>query len=436
MWRRPLFLSGALLLTAAAASAQQSLSTVELAQPIGAAPIWAAPTSGDGSAPSVPGKPAPAAPAPIEAQVSDGSTADEGDQTPATLPEAEPNTAAVSDEPKVEVVTQRYPNGVVRIEREVTLDAEGSYIPHGLWRQFDPTGRPIAEGRYVQSHKEGIWRRLYRGDDAPLLATAPYRDFTPPFVSQATFSRGNLHGKWTVTDAKQRKIHELEFVAGERHGQSTWFYPSGQIMLQARYEHGAASGEVLQYGPDASVVAKEIYEEGRKLAPKIEYYDPQQLAKKSEAMYLHAALVVKTPDNWDTATLAVFESRGRDEKHGPYTAWHKNGQLSRQGEFRYDLPVGKFIYWFSNGQKQMEGTYADGRQEGSWTWWHENGLKSIAGEYRDATPIGVWSWWLASGKLAQKADLSEKSIAGPMPEAEESPREAKIRLAEPVVEVR
>jgi antitoxin component YwqK of YwqJK toxin-antitoxin module len=145
---------------------------------------------------------------------------------------------------------------------------------------------------------------------------------------------------------------------------------------------------------------------------------------------------VKSPDNWDTCTLAVFEARGQDEKHGPFTAWHKNGQLARQGEFRYDLPVGKFLYWYPNGQKQMEGTYIDGRQDGPWIWWHENGLKSIAGEYENATPVGVWQWWQASGKLAQKADLSERSQVGPVPEPEEEPRQGKVKLAEPVVEVR
>jgi antitoxin component YwqK of YwqJK toxin-antitoxin module len=207
-------------------------------------------------------------------------------------------------------------------------------------------------------------------------------------------------------------------------------------MLQAQYDRGRVHGDLLQYGPDSQLLAKETYESGRKLAPKIEYHDAQQLVKKNEAMYLHAALVIKTPDNWDRATLAVFESRGQDEKHGPFTAWHANGQLARQGEFRYDLPVGTFHYWYANGQKQMEGTYVDGRQQGQWTWWHENGLKSIAGEYRDATAIGSWSWWQASGKLSHKADLSPQPLVGPTPEAESEPREAKVRLADPVVELR
>jgi antitoxin component YwqK of YwqJK toxin-antitoxin module len=468
-WRLWISLCGALAI-GVPASAQQPAPVVELAQPIGAQPIAgepASPNPADSRAsdadstegePRLAVKPAPATPAPVatkpvlqgpvKVKVTDepkgeaaddiepAAPADEDDAAPKPLPTPGKDEVTPVDGSPVEVVKERYPSGVVRIEREVTQDPAGNYIAHGLWRQFDPTGRLIAEGRYLQSKKEGIWRRLYAGDEAALLATSPYSSFTPPFVSQATFSHGQLNGKWIVADAKERKVHELEFEAGERHGDSIWYYPSGQVMLQAKYDHGRASGEVIQYGPDSSIVAREVYEEGRKLAPKIDYYDAQQLNKKSEALYLHATLHVKTPDNWDTCTLAVFESRGQDEKHGPFTAWHKNGQLARQGEFRYDLPVGKFLYWYPNGQKQMEGTYVDGHQDGQWTWWHENGLKSIAGEYENATPIGVWQWWQASGKLAQKSDLSERSQVGPVPQPEEEPRQSKVKLAEPVVEPR
>jgi antitoxin component YwqK of YwqJK toxin-antitoxin module len=148
---------------------------------------------------------------------------------------------------------------------------------------------------------------------------------------------------------------------------------------------------------------------------------------------------VKTPDSWETCTLATFEQRGTDERHGPFTAWHRNGQPSRQGEYRYNLPVGKISYWFDNGQKQMEGMYVDGRQEGVWTWWHANGQKSITGEYHDANPVGKWAWWQANGKIAQRADLSaEKPLTSPVPTPEQGgeAREAKLQLFEPGLPLR
>jgi antitoxin component YwqK of YwqJK toxin-antitoxin module len=423
------------------AAAQPPRTLVELAEPPAAQPAALDPASvepGPIAEQPTPAQPIGGEPAPVQAQVSDeGAASIDAGEVPEQLPAPDDEgEASPLDAAPVEIVKERYENGVVRIEREVTQDAAGNYIPHGLWRQYDPTGRLIAEGRYVESRKEGIWRRLYRGDDAALFATQPYRTFTPPFVSQATFKNGRLSGKWIITDAKERKVHELTFQEGERNGPSVWYYPSGQVLQTGEYVGGRAHGDFVQYGESGDSVSRESYQEGRKLAPRIDYYDGAQLVKKTEAMILHAPLVMKSADDWESATLAVFESRGQDEKHGGYTAWHKTGQIARQGEFRYDLPVGKFLYWYANGQKQLDGDYVDGRQHGDWTWWHENGLKSISGSYENGQPVGTWSWWQASGKLAQRADLSEKGIAGPQPEVEPETRQAKVRLAEPVAEMR
>ena len=181
-------------------------------------------------------------------------------------------------------------------------------------------------------------------------------------------------------------------------------------MLQTQYEHGRVNGDVMKFAADTTLVAQENYQAGRKLAPKVEFHDTGRTIKKLETTFLHGPLVVKTPDSFDACTLAAFETRGIDERHGPFTAWHKNGQLSKQGEFRYNLPVGKIDSWFENGQRQMEGLYVDGRQEGVWTWWHGNGQKAIAGEYHDGNAVGKWTWWQPTGKVAQRADMSDRPL--------------------------
>jgi len=319
-----------------------------------------------------------------------------------------------------ELVKERYPNGSVKVEREVTQDREGSYVLHGIYRQYDERGALICEGTHEQGEATGTWKRYYAAGSAPLFATSPYKEFQAPFISQASFVNGQLDGKWTITDLKQRKISEIEFADGQRHGKAAWYYPNGTLLSQATYEKGRVHGDVMKWGADASLLAKETYTHGRKLAPKVEYYDGEH--KRSEILYLHAPLVVKTFDNFSTASLAVFEQRGADEKYGPFRIWHQNGQLARQGEFRYNLPVGKTTWFYSNGQKQMEGDYVDGKQDGTWTWWHQNGLKQISGEYRDGVAVGMWSWWKEDGKLANRSDMAAAKVANipaPLPDSDE-----------------
>ncbi|WP_425618451.1 hypothetical protein NA78x_002156 [Anatilimnocola sp. NA78] len=342
---------------------------------------------------------------------------------PAPVETTEASNDDASPEIVTELVKERYANGTIKVEREVAQDRDGNFLLHGVYRQYDERGQLICEGNHKQGEASGTWKRYYRGSETALLTSSPYRDFQPTFTSQATFVDGQLHGKWTISDAKQRKISEIEFANGNRHGKAAWFYPNGTLLSQASYDHGRVHGDVMKWGADASLLGKESYTHGRKLAPKIEYYDAEH--KKSEIYYLFAPLVVKTTDNYHNATLATFEVRGQDEKFGSFRIWHANGQLARQGEFRYNLPVGKASWFYSNGQKQMEGSYVDGKQDGTWTWWHQNGLKQIAGDYREGTPVGQWSWWKETGKLSQRNDMTATKVANipaPTPEPEDAIR--------------
>jgi antitoxin component YwqK of YwqJK toxin-antitoxin module len=308
-----------------------------------------------------------------------------------------------------ELVREYYASGAVKLEREVVRKHDGSFVSQGVFRQFDEQGTLLCEGTNEQGQPVGIWKRYYAANHAPLFATSPYKDFAEPFTSQASFSKGQIHGKWTITDAKQRKVSEIDFIGGQRHGTATWFYPQGKLLLQASFDRGRVHGDVMKWEQDSSLLGKESFINGCKLALKEEYHDNQH--KRSEVFYLQAPLVVTTPDDFHTATLATFERRGQDEKFGAFRVWHANGQLARQGEYRHNLPVGKFTWFYANGQKQMEGTYVDGKQEGRWTWWHQNGMRQIAGDYRDGVAHGKWQWWDEDGKLAKTSDLSAARVA-------------------------
>jgi antitoxin component YwqK of YwqJK toxin-antitoxin module len=344
---------------------------------------------------------------------------------------AAPTETSADPAPAAELVTEKYPSGALKIEREMVQDAEGNYLLHGAWRYFDEQGHLVLDGHFERDLKTGLWRRFYQGHETKLLTAAPYKDFAPPFISEATFRAGKLHGNWTITDSQQRKVHEIALVAGERHAAATWYHPSGAVLLHANYDRGIPSGNLTRFAPDGSIAQQENYQNGRKLAPKVEYHDQARQFKKHDIAHLHAALVLKTPDNWDTGTLATFESQGHDERHGPFSIWHANGQLARQGEYHRDQPVGKLAAWFASGQKQLEGQYVDGRQEGIWTWWHENGQKAATGEFRGGVAVGNWAWWSTAGKIAQRSDLSpDRARIDAAPEVASEIRQARVPTIE------
>ncbi len=305
----------------------------------------------------------------------------------------------------VETIKERYPDGTIKIERETTQDAQGNYINHGSWKMWDKAGNPVAQGEFRFGNRTGTWVRWYRTiTEVDLLQKIPYRDFAGPFISQATFEHGQLHGTWNIYDGKKKKISQWSFVDGKRHGPSIWWFPNGKKMREIQYRDGQIDGQLIEMGSAGTVTSNLTYQEGRKLARKNSTYPGG--AKKSQGLYLFAKDIEQSPDDWWTAKLMVTIKAGKDEKQGPWISWHSNGQRQLEGTYDHDLQVGLFSWWHANGQKALEGRYDAGKQDGDWTWWYPNGQKSIHGEYAHGNPTGRWTWWKEDGRVAQAADLS------------------------------
>ena len=174
----------------------------------------------------------PAAVEPGAAVSTDGHADENGTDSASSDP-----PVRISDEgTEIEVIRERYPNRAVKIEREVTQDADGNYVNHGSWKMWDAQGSLMVEGQYQYDHRIGVWNRWYRTAEIELLKAVPYNSFHGPFISQASFDLGRLNGKWTIYDSHQHKISEWEFVDGERHGNFTWWFPTGQKMRECHYE--------------------------------------------------------------------------------------------------------------------------------------------------------------------------------------------------------
>jgi antitoxin component YwqK of YwqJK toxin-antitoxin module len=197
---------------------------------------------------------------------------------------AEPGVAG-----EVELVRERYLDGKVRIERQVTLNNEGNYVNHGAWKMYSPTGDVVAEGQYNFGERNGMWTRWNGRKDSPTLNEFPYRDFKAPFMSQATFTNGKLDGDWIITDANDRKVSIISFKNGLRNGPATTYLPTGKIMAQTTYQNAIPIGDLLEVNKTTGELARAAtYEDGHKVVTKTNFYPGTAHKKQSEIMYLAA----------------------------------------------------------------------------------------------------------------------------------------------------
>lgn len=335
-----------------------------------------------------------------------------------TVPAGEtavPESEQGSDPTDAELVTERYPNGAVKTQRWVILDAEGNFTNHGSFKAYDQNGKLQGTGEYRNGKEHGKWSRQLLSTDGTFLAQTLDAGFEAPYISEAPLVDGQLHGIWTVRDKAGRPIVQWQFENGVRKGASSWWYSSGQKRSEVTYKNGLMDGKLVAYGANQQPEVKAVFVEGRRLTLKTESYSKGQ--KMSEGSYLAPADAIETYYDWWNLVVrtAPAQETGPGVKHGPWTYWHVNGKVRMQGEYKEDLPVGKFTWWYENGQKQAEGEYVEGRQHNVWVGWHPNGMKKYKGDYQEGTQAGVWMVWKEDGRRTEVHEYNQQEKAEEIP---------------------
>lgn len=305
----------------------------------------------------------------------------------------------------VETIRQRYPDGKVRVIRQVAQDAAGNYYNHGAWKVFSKSGAVVAEGQFERGKMEGQWRRYHTSSSGGLFSTPPFDKYRGQFLSVASFSDGKLDGPWTIYDQDQQKIFEIPYSNGKRDGTATWWYPSSNKMREATFRDGVMDGEVLEWDEQGKLTRREQFVSGQRVIRNTSYYRGQR--KSEEQFFLDAKFELDGEDQWWDAKPAPFLPSGQRVQHGPIMRWYENGQPRMQGQYKSDQRVGQFTWWHENGGRHLVAFYREGKKEGLWTWWHPNGMKSIQGEYKDDEAVGPWTWWEENGRVHRQEDFDK-----------------------------
>ncbi|MEQ8846615.1 hypothetical protein [Botrimarina sp.] len=301
--------------------------------------------------------------------------------------------------PEHEVIQQRDQQGRVRVYREVRLNQAGDYVNHGAYREWDAAGQLIGQGRYAWGEATGVWRRWATAADAPLLASAPFRAFEGPFLSQAEYRNGRPHGVWRIIAADGRTAAEVPLRDGLRHGSAVLYQPDGAAFSRQAFSHGVMEGplETTDQRGEPQTVA--VYEAGRRQLTRVEQY-PSGAEKSREEWLGPPARVAEADDPWRLC-LARFEESGAELRHGRREAWWPNGQKKLSVEYRFGHAVGEARWWHENGQLAVHGVYEQGRAEGLWSWWRESGARRAACRYAAGQPDGAAALWAADGRRVQ-----------------------------------
>lgn len=312
-------------------------------------------------------------------------------------------------------IRQRYPDGKDQLIRQVIQDENGNYVNHGPWRLYNQRRELVARGQFDNGLMDGTWERWHPANSGGMFSKEPFTKFEGPFISTATFSDGKLDGVWIISDRNARKILEVPYRDGKRHGPATWYYPNSQRLRTVNFRNGFLDGPLMEWDEQNRIVRNDEYINGQKVVRVTSFFAPNQL--KSETYYLDGKLELGGEDSWWDGEPAEYVNDGIRVQHGPTVAWHANGQRKMAGQYKDDQRVGLFVWWHENGTRALAGRYQDGLKTGTWTWWHKNGMKSIEGEYKRDEPVGQWTWWNAGGEVEYREDFGQgRDSTGDLPD--------------------
>jgi antitoxin component YwqK of YwqJK toxin-antitoxin module len=286
-----------------------------------------------------------------------------------------------------EVLREQDAAGRVRVVREVSEDAAGNCVNHGLWHLRGPDGQLAAEGRYELGLRTSIWRRWLSSDDIPMESTSQFVGFQLPLTSQAEYAGGVMVGTWAITDARGRTCTSIQLDRGTRHGDACWWSPAGTLVRRENFKHGRLDGEVYAWNQSTQTLEHAAtWVDGCRLVRSIDYYPAPSSDRRAEGDFLLGPQLVTLPDDFWETRLAQHRFGQECIPHGHWKHWHPGGQVAAEGRYAWGRPVGEFTWRHANGQKLAVGSYADdGRPAGVWRWWNPEGAHLAAVSLDQAT---------------------------------------------------
>jgi antitoxin component YwqK of YwqJK toxin-antitoxin module len=296
----------------------------------------------------------------------------------------------------VEIIRERFKNGAVHIERQVSLDVDDNFTNNGSYQEWNERGELIATGRFSNGLMQGPWVKLLPTKGVPLLSTYPYSKFKGPFQSTVNFDGGRMNGVWTISDSENRVVSQIALVDGNREGQSNWFHHNGTVLYQANFSNGTLHGSYIERASDGKLVQDLNYQQGQRSEVIRQFYPSKAI--RNEIVHLSALQSVVTSDDWSATQLAKLDSTGDSVPHGSFVHYFENGQVNVRGTHDRGQLVGQYESWHANGERSATGMYQQGKEEGKWVWWHPNGMRRAAASYSSGTADGPLLTWNEQGK--------------------------------------
>jgi antitoxin component YwqK of YwqJK toxin-antitoxin module len=185
----------------------------------------------------------------------------------------EPESDPPGREVRKQKVEDKYEDGKLRSERNVSILSDDTYVNDGPYVEYYPDGQKFAEGNYVAGVMEGEWN--YWHPTGEVCKTITFKKGKPEgtfevrradgtLESKQSFKNGIRHGEWVTyyEDGKTPKV-KANIVDGKVEGERTTYFENGQMRQQAQFKAGQLDGPMAEFNDTGKKIAEATFKEGK-----------------------------------------------------------------------------------------------------------------------------------------------------------------------------
>ena len=298
-------------------------------------------------------------------------------------------------------------------------------VPSGFWTSFNEEGMRKSEGNWLSGELVGEW--VFYDGQGRVQTTLNY-------------SIGRKDGLEQQWDTLGVLIRSLPWKQDTLNGWEIGYNPNGSELERIPWNSGQKEGIALGYGYSKSgerrIIRRMGYREdllrwvedinryddqGRETGKWMTFWPNERV--RSEGPYdrgLREGVFKFFNRNGDLERTETYK-RGERVMDAPEAvaldlrkSFHSNGEVSRQGPWRENTPMGTHRYFdesghlievkvFRNGQLHATGMLDSlGRRFGEWTLFWKEGMRKETGHYLEGKRDGNWTFYATDGRVEQE----------------------------------
>jgi antitoxin component YwqK of YwqJK toxin-antitoxin module len=267
-----------------------------------------------------------------------------------------------------------------RIKKEVNyLDDE----LHGYFREFDGRGELIMAMRYErgvvveeidEDMRELLDMKSTYDAEGRLIFTGGYKEGIPVGIHRFYDTTGTVENAYLYNEAGQKISEGIIDDQGNRRGDWTDFYTSGEIRAKGFYTNNLRSGVWTFFFRSGGIEQKGRFERGRYQGLWTWYYSNGNVWR--EESYFN----------------------GRED--GEFIEYDQAGNILTRGTYLSGERDGEWIYQV--GDHQEKGSYVIGLREGEWKYFYNDGKLKYEGSYSQGNPDKRHKYYYPSGALKEE----------------------------------